>query len=173
MHSRSAGRLAAADVPLLVRMPENGKRASWARQMGDQLFLYGTLRDGDVFGAVTGRPHGAFSPRRLRLAGFRAAQLAAAPFPALVPAPGTGADGLALAGLDAATLARLARYEGPGYRLARLRRLGADSLLAFLPVGGLEILAEDWRIAEWAAAHKAELLAALRRSRPIRRARKP
>lgn len=55
--------------------------------MCGDLFLYGTLRDADVFRAATGRPLAAFAVRRFELPGYRAARLAAAPFPVLVPAP--------------------------------------------------------------------------------------
>jgi hypothetical protein len=136
-----------------------------------RLFVYGTLRDPELFRAVAGRPLAAFSPRPLRLAGFRSARLAHAPFPALAAAAGASAAGLVLSGVDRGTLARLVRYEGPVYELRCVRERGA--LLAFVPRLDVEIAAEDWRFEEWRRTGKTAMLCALRASRPPRRVRQP
>jgi hypothetical protein len=131
--------------------------------MQDQLFLYGTLRDRDLFHAVAGRPLAAFRVRAFRLAGYRAAELPLAPFPVLVRSPSRSAPGLAVAGLDRSSLARLIRYEGAGYALAPVKRLGDGSrLMAFLPRVPMEVLDEDWRIETWAADYKPAMLTLLR-----------
>jgi hypothetical protein len=136
-----------------------------------RLFVYGTLRDPELFHAVAGRPLSAFSPRPLRLAGFRAARLAHAPFPALVRAEGASVAGLVLSGVDRGTLARLVRYEGPAYELRCVREHGA--LFAFVPRSDVELVAEDWRFEEWRRARKPAVLSALRACRPVRRVRQP
>jgi len=143
-------------------------------RMRHLLFVYGTLRDPDLFRLVVGRPLAVFRPRPFRLAGWRAAKPARAPFPVLTQAPQSHAAGLILAPMDAGSLARLIRYEGPGYALRPLKRLSSHDLLhAFLPLGAPEAHADDWRLEEWTALHKAETLSAIRRNPLLRAARKP
>jgi hypothetical protein len=138
------------------------------------LFVYGTLRDPDLFRLVVGRPLSVFSPRPLRLAGWRAAKLANVPFPVLMQAPQSHAAGLVLGPVDAGSLARLVRYEGPSYALRPLKRLcSQDMLHVFLPLAAPEARADDWRLEEWTALQKAETLSAIRRNPLLRTGRKP
>jgi gamma-glutamylcyclotransferase (GGCT)/AIG2-like uncharacterized protein YtfP len=80
------------------------------------LFLYGTLLDPVVLEAMAGQPGLA---RRMRVAildGWRRVPLRGTPYPTLVRARGAATDGAVLR-VGPAALARLAAYEGPGYRL--------------------------------------------------------
>jgi hypothetical protein len=142
--------------------------------MRDLLFVYGTLCDAEIFGAVTGRPFASFSVRPYRLAGFRAARSPSTPFPLLMSAGGASVSGLLIGRLDRTSLARLKYYEGSGYRLTRLRRLPEGRwVTAFVSVNRADALAADWRLADWQRLHKADFLPLLRRRLVLIGARKP
>lgn len=81
-----------------------------ARQM--RLFLYGTLLDPDVLAKVAGR-HIPIAPATLH--GWRRVATPDGRYPTLRRARAV-VDG-ALVAVNSATLARLAAYEGPSYRL--------------------------------------------------------
>jgi gamma-glutamylcyclotransferase (GGCT)/AIG2-like uncharacterized protein YtfP len=56
-----------------------------------------------------------FAAEPARLAGFRRSALAGVVSPAVLPAPGAMTDGIVYAGLDAAAVARIDRFEGELY----------------------------------------------------------
>ena len=77
-----------------------------------RLFLYGTLLDPDLLSTFAGRP---VSLIPATLQGWRRVALPDGRYPTLRRARSTVVG--ALATVDSATLARLAAYEGPAYRL--------------------------------------------------------
>ncbi|MGH7289542.1 MAG: gamma-glutamylcyclotransferase family protein [Myxococcota bacterium] len=77
-----------------------------------RLFAYGTLRVPEVLEIVAGRRFGA-EPARLE--GFRCSALVGVVYPAVLPAPGATTGGVVYAGLDAAAVARIDRFEGDLY----------------------------------------------------------
>jgi gamma-glutamylcyclotransferase (GGCT)/AIG2-like uncharacterized protein YtfP len=105
-----------------------------------RLFAYGTLAVPAVLEAVTGRR---FRGQPARLRGFARQRLRGRIYPAVVAAPGASAEGRLYEGLDAATLARLDRFEGPLY----VRRK-----LCVEPEGGAARPAEVYVLAEAARA---------------------
>ncbi len=85
------------------------------------LFIYGTLAVPEVMVAVTGR---SVPLVPATLPGHHCGQVTGAPYPGVVPSPGTATRGWLMEGLGPATLRRLDAYEGPLYRRSRARVLG-------------------------------------------------
>jgi nudix-type nucleoside diphosphatase (YffH/AdpP family) len=119
--------------------------------VGRAVFLYGTLRDPGVLGAVLGRVP-ALVPARLK--GFRVRRAAGADWPFLREDRAAQAEGLLARALTPRDLARLEFYEaGHGYDLAPVTALTADGpkpAQVFLPRdppadGG------DWTLGLWQA----------------------
>ena len=81
-----------------------------------RLFVYGTLLDPALLARLTGRPA---LLRPALLDGFRRVRLRGTPYPTLVRGFGTVRGALLHA--DQRGFRRLHRYEGPRYRLIRLR----------------------------------------------------
>ena len=129
---------------------------------GRPLFVYGTLRDMDLFTAVLGR-----RPDRRNVAaavapGWRVVFLPGRSYPALISAAGGRAEGEIVLGLSRAENALLDAFEGDEYRRAVVPVLvegemhEADGYLPTAPVGQE---AEPWVLARWQAEHKAAALA--------------
>lgn len=130
------------------------------------LFVYGTLRDPDILAAVIGRNPAAVEPAAL--VGYRAAVYPGRTYPGLAAAPGARAAGLLLTGLDARELALLDAFEAEEYRRAAVTVATAEGDRAaevYLPVVPIAPDAADWTLDEWAARHKAGMLANARRLR--------
>ena len=81
-----------------------------------RLFFYGTLLDPALLTRLTGRP-AMLQPAVLK--GFRRVRLRGTPYPTLAPGRGTVPGALFVA--DRRAFRRLAAYEGPRYRLRRVR----------------------------------------------------
>jgi gamma-glutamylcyclotransferase (GGCT)/AIG2-like uncharacterized protein YtfP len=81
-----------------------------------RLFVYGTLLDATLVRRLTGQPANA---RPARLAGFRRVRLRGTPYPTL--ARGRGTVYGAVLRVDGRAFRRLNAYEGPRYRLHRVR----------------------------------------------------
>jgi hypothetical protein len=131
--------------------------------MQQALFVYGTLRDPDVLGAVLGR---AFDRRAVMTAvapGFRTVAYPGRSYPALLRAPGATAAGLLLLGLSRFELELLDAFEGTEYRRALLPVI-VDAELheveAYLPSAAIPAVAPDWSLEDWQRRHKAAMLAA-------------
>lgn len=87
--------------------------------MGEDLFVYGTLREDEVVRRVTGRT---FPKAAGTLSGFRRVEGPAwFPYSNLDPQAGAFAEGMVLMGVDPASLARLDAYEGACYARRRVR----------------------------------------------------
>ncbi|SIT75062.1 NUDIX domain-containing protein [Pontibaca methylaminivorans] len=80
--------------------------------MSTTIFLYGTLRHVPLLEAVLGRAVDGLELAMARLDDHRPHHVRGRPFPVLTAAPGQGAEGLLVRGLDAGDVARLRFYEG-------------------------------------------------------------
>lgn len=121
------------------------------------LFVYGTLQDPDVLGAVLGKPVDAATLQPAVAPGFRAVAYPGRVYPALVPAPGGMAEGRIVEGLDARDLAVLDAFEADEYRRGKLEVLIAQQrheVDAYLPVIAISAGGPAWSLADWTARHK-------------------
>lgn len=129
--------------------------------MGRPLFVYGTLRDPDLLAAVLGRR---IDPRNVAAAaapGFRAVHYPGRPYPALLRAPGTAAEGQILLGLSRLERVVLDAYEGEEYRRAVIPVMIGEELHesdAYLPTAAIGPEAEAWTLEAWRLVHKAAVL---------------
>jgi len=122
-----------------------------------QLFVYGTLCDGDLRAAVLGRRLGADQIVAALAEGWQAVLAGGRDYPMLVHAPGAQAMGLLLLGLTAADFARLDAYEGAEYRLAGIGvhgPAGPGSAMAYLPVLAPPPPYRAWSLATWQVNRK-------------------
>jgi hypothetical protein len=120
------------------------------------LFVYGTLQDPDVLGAVLGRPVDLSRLEPATAPGYRAVFYPGRVYPALIRAPDTAARGLVAADLSPLDLAVLDAFEGDEYRReAIMIRIGGEQLLldTYLPAIPI-VSAPDWELATWTALHK-------------------
>ena len=131
-----------------------------------RFFFYGTLLDRDVISLVLGRrvPPQAYTPAALpgharrRVKGFN--------YPIVVRDPKGEVRGAIVGGLSARDVERLARYEGPRYRIAplKVRIDGAITTVSvfapneqrFQPTSG------EWDLAAWQRRYKRAFLARVR-----------
>ena len=87
--------------------------------MGEDLFVYGTLREDEIVRRVTGRT---FPRASGMLKGFRRFDGPAwFPYPYVAPEAEASLEGVVLVGVDAESLARLDGYEGRCYVRRRVR----------------------------------------------------
>jgi hypothetical protein len=93
-----------------------------------RFFFYGTLLDYDVTALVLGRrlPPAAFMPASLLGHARRRAKNAT--YPIVVRDPRGAVPGVIVNGLSARDVARLADFEGPGYRVVPLRVRAAGAM---------------------------------------------
>lgn len=85
--------------------------------MRDTLFLFGSLRDPDLFGLVAGRPMADYRVDPAVLVDHRTERAMNEAYPVLVGAPGARAEGLLVSGLSAEVIDRISFYETTDYRL--------------------------------------------------------
>jgi hypothetical protein len=94
-------------------------------------------------------------------------------YPVVVRDPADEVRGVVVGGLTPRDVARLAAYEGPGYRIARLRvRLaGALAMVSvFEPLASrLQPSASPWNYALWKSRHKRSFVGRLRKALCARR----
>lgn len=125
------------------------------------VFTYGTLEIPAVMEAVTGRR---FRSRQAELADFVRRRLRGRIYPAAIERPGSRVAGRVYEEVDAATLARLDRFEGHSYerREACVLVPGGGEVRATLyvlaPAEHRELLEEPWDPAEFARVHLAAYL---------------
>ena len=101
-----------------------------------RLFLYGTLLDPRVLAAHGGGPGARLAPATL--AGWRRVRLRRSAAPTLRRDPGARVSG-ALLEAGAVAVGRLAAYEGPQYRMVRVRvqtEQGTQPAFAWVAPGG-------------------------------------
>lgn len=134
-------------------------------------FFYGSLMDADVLSAVAGER---IPPARLipaRLPGYERLGMRHGVFPVLVEYPGAEVAGMLVRGIDADVARRLARYEGPGYILARRTVTTADGSVAanvFIAARPGRTSGRIWDFEAWTRRHKRRLLRALAKDRAAR-----
>ena len=125
------------------------------------LFIYGTLQDADVLGAVLDRMVDMAGLRRAQAPGYRAVPYPGRVYPALVKAAADAAPGLLLDTLSALDLAVLDAFEGDEYRRQAIT-VAADGMSlaadAYLPVAPIPADASAWSLADWTARHKPAVL---------------
>ncbi|WP_332685782.1 gamma-glutamylcyclotransferase family protein [Devosia sp.] len=126
------------------------------------LFVYGTLQDPDVLGAVLGRPVDMSSLRHATAPGYRAVFYPGRVYPALVRVPAATASGLLLEGLSQLDLSVLDAFEGDEYRRdAIIVRVAGEQRQAgtYLPAIPIAATAPAWSLAAWTALHKPAVIA--------------
>jgi gamma-glutamylcyclotransferase (GGCT)/AIG2-like uncharacterized protein YtfP len=121
------------------------------------LFVYGTLRDPELLGAVLGRPAiglAATAP------GFAAVHYPGRTYPALVRRPGAAAPGLVLTDLSAFEMDLLDAFEGTEYRRAIIPvMIGEELHEAFTFLPAVAVTGQHgWTLEAWQAEHKARAL---------------
>jgi hypothetical protein len=118
-----------------------------------RFFFYGTLLDHDVTALVLGRrlPPAAFVPATLP--GYSRWRVQGGSYPISVPDRKGQVSGAIVGGLSARDVARLAAYEGPGYRIAPLKVKVSDALITvavFEPIASkLKPTNKPWNLALW------------------------
>jgi hypothetical protein len=133
-----------------------------------RFFVYGTLLDRDVTSLVLGRrlPPATFAPALLLRHRRRRAK--GASYPVVVRALNSEVSGAVISGLSARDVARLAAYEGPGYRIvmAGVRIAGRrETVSVFEPVfSRLQPSSEPWDLAPWQRRSKRAFVERLRRA---------
>ena len=133
-----------------------------------RFFFYGTLLDSDVMALVIGRrlPPSAFVPAVL--AGHTRRRAKGATYPVVVRDPGDRVHGVVVGGLTSRDVARLAAFEGPGYRVARLKvRMEGDltTVSVFEPiVERLPPSESPWDFAVWRGRHKRPFVGRLKKT---------
>lgn len=121
--------------------------------MGDNIFLYGTLRHLDLLAVVAGT--GDLALADATLPGYAVARAPGGAYPLIAPQPGTQAQGLLLMDIPSQSRARLDYYElAFGYRLAEVSvrtAQGAQSALAYFPPDSAQNGVAPWDLAAWVA----------------------
>jgi hypothetical protein len=131
-------------------------------------FFYGTLLDPDVMALVIGRrlPPSVFVPAILP--GHSRRRAKGATYPIVVRNVGDRVQGVVVGGLTSRDVARLAAYEGPGYRIAQLKvRVGGEiaAVSVFEPiVARLQPSTSPWDFALWKGRYKRPFVGRLRRA---------
>lgn len=124
------------------------------------LFVYGTLRDPDVFAAVVGR----LKPQRPAAAkGYRAVFYPSRVYPALIVEPSSSAEGILVSDLADAELAALDTFEGGEYHRLPIEVIvdgSAVTVDAYLPICGVSLSAETWTLEHWRANSKDDFMIA-------------
>lgn len=122
-------------------------------------FFYGTLMDPDVLAAVVGRRILPARTQPATLAGFRRVGLKGTPYPVIVP--GAAADtvaGVVVAGLTAADVRNLKRFEGAAYGIETVSvSLGGGATAnarVFVPTKGVAATDTEWDFETWRRRHK-------------------
>jgi Gamma-glutamyl cyclotransferase, AIG2-like len=137
-----------------------------------RFFFYGTLLDLDVTALVLGRrlPPCAFVAATLPGHARRRAKDAS--YPIVVRDLRGEVPGAIVGGLSRQDVARLAAYEGPGYRVAPLRVKVAGAVTTvsvFEPIQSrLQPSHELWDLALWQRRHKRAFVGRLRRALSVR-----
>ena len=138
-----------------------------------RFFFYGTLLDPDVTALVLGRrlPASRFVPALLP--GWSRWRVQGGSYPISIPDLKGSVAGAVVSGLSARDVARLAAYEGAGYRISSLKvRLGGAlaSVSVFEPiVSKLKPTARPWDLVLWQRQDKKIFVARLAKALSGRR----
>ena len=132
-----------------------------------RFFFYGTLLDRDVTALVLGRrlPPAAFVSALMP--GHRRRRVKGASYPVVIRAPGDEVSGAVVSGLSPHDVARLAAYEGQGYRIVMVGVKVAgrrEAVSMFEPVPGrLQPSSDPWDLVLWQRHSKRAFIGRLRR----------
>lgn len=138
-----------------------------------RFFFYGTLLDRDVTALVLGRrlPASSFAPALLP--GWSRWRVQGGSYPISIPDRKGNVAGAVVGGLSARDVARLAAYEGPGYRISSLKvQLGGalTTVSVFEPiVSKLKPTARPWDLVLWQRQDKKIFVARLAKALSGRR----
>ena len=133
-----------------------------------RFFFYGTLLDRDVTALVLGRRLPPQAYTAASLPGHARRRVQGASYPIVIADPCGEVPGAIVGGLSARDVAHLAAYEGPGYRVARLRvklRGRMTEVSVFEPIQSrLKPSRELWDLTLWQRRHKRSFVDRLRRA---------
>jgi hypothetical protein len=133
-----------------------------------RFFFYGTLLDPDVTALVLGRRLPPATFVRAILPGYSRWRVQGGSYPISVPDRKGEVPGAIVGGLSARDVARLAAYEGPGYRIATLKvKVGetTTSVSVFEPiVSKLKPTNKPWDLALWQRRDKRAFVGRLTRA---------
>src|SRR5437764_288614 len=133
-----------------------------------RFFFYGTLLDRDVTALVLGRrlPPNAFVPAILP--GYSRWRVEGGSYPISVPDRKGEVPGAIVGGLSGRDVARLAAYEGPGYRIVPLKvKVGeaTTSVSVFEPIATrLQPTNKPWNLELWQRRDKRAFVGRLTRA---------
>jgi hypothetical protein len=138
-----------------------------------RFFFYGTLLDRDVTALVLGRRLAASSFAPALLPGWSRWRVQGGSYPISIPDRKGSVAGAVVGGLSARDVARLAAFEGAGYRISSLKvRLGGalTSVSVFEPiVSKLKPTARPWDLVLWQRQDKKIFVARLAKALSGRR----
>lgn len=127
--------------------------------------------DGDVLGAVIGRPASTVRRQGAFVEGYRRVYRQGASYPVLVPMPDGRIEGVLASGLRPADTARLVAFEGSDYDLVevpvRAARRGPTRAMIFMPRSEVMASLEEWTLTNWIRRHKREYLRRIRYARDL------
>ena len=122
--------------------------------------------DGEVLGAVIGRPASTVRRQGALLEGYRRFYRRGASYPILVPMLGGRIEGVLASGLSPGDTARLVAFEGRDYDLVEIAvravRLGPTRAMIFMPAPEVMASPEEWTLATWSRRHRKEYLRRIR-----------
>jgi hypothetical protein len=133
-----------------------------------RFFFYGTLLDRDVTALVLGRRLPPQAYTAARLPGHARRRVKNATYPIVIADHSAHVPGAVVGGLSGRDVARLAAYEGPGYRIAplKVKVLGRlTEVSVFEPIQSrLQPSREPWDLALWQRRHKRAFVGRLKRA---------
>ncbi|SJZ57221.1 Gamma-glutamyl cyclotransferase, AIG2-like [Enhydrobacter aerosaccus] len=131
-----------------------------------RFFFYGTLLDPDVTALVLGRRMAPGMFQRAILPGHARWRVQGGSYPIVVPDARAEVVGAVVSGLSQRDIERLARYEGPGYRIAPLKvKLGGVTTVVsvFEPVKSrLQPSRDVWDLHQWQLQAKRAFISRVR-----------
>jgi gamma-glutamylcyclotransferase (GGCT)/AIG2-like uncharacterized protein YtfP len=127
------------------------------------LFLYGTLRDGDILAAVLGRSVGEGQLVAATAPACAAVYFPDQLYPALVRRPGAVAPGVLLLHASEDDIRALDAFEGDEYRRGPIAVMtaatGPLAAEVYWPAVAIAPSALDWTLERWTREHKPQILA--------------
>ncbi len=133
-----------------------------------RFFFYGTLLDRDVMALVIGRRLPPQAYIAASLPGHARRRVKNATYPIVIAARSDEVPGAIVCGLSHRDVARLATYEGPGYRIAPLRvkiQGRMTEVSVFEPIQSRLQPSQDlWDLALWQRRYKRSFVERLRRA---------
>jgi len=133
-----------------------------------RFFFYGTLLDCDVTALVLGRRLPPRAYTAASLPGHARRRVKNATYPIVIADHRSRVPGAVVGGLSGRDVARLAAYEGPGYRIVPLKvkvQGRVNEVSVFEPIQSrLQPSRELWDLVLWQRRHKRAFVGRLRRA---------